>query len=128
MALQVIPEWIVNLDDEDVSFIKKFLLASGSLKEMARQYEVTYPTVRLRLDKLIQKITFNVALDKLTSTMVEDLAEIVKENPGNTELIFNIHSSGNNSLSLMSRKVKVRVEERLMRYIQDNDSIDIKIN
>ena len=56
MALQVIPEWSVNLDDEDVSFIKRFLLASGSLKEMARQYEVTYPTVRLRLDKLIQKI------------------------------------------------------------------------
>ena len=56
MALQVIPEWIVNLDDEDVSFIKRFLWASGSLKEMARQYEVTYPTVRLRLDKLIQKI------------------------------------------------------------------------
>ena len=56
MALQVIPEWIVNLDDEDVSFIKRFLLASGSLKEMARQYEVTSPTVRLRLDKLIQKI------------------------------------------------------------------------
>ena len=56
MALQVIPEWIANLDDEDVAFIKKFLLASGSLKEMAKQYEVTYPTVRLRLDKLIQKI------------------------------------------------------------------------
>lgn len=56
MALQVIPEWIVNLDDEDVSFIKRFLLASGSLKEMARQYKVTYPTVRLRLDRLIQKI------------------------------------------------------------------------
>ena len=51
MALQVIPEWIVNLDDEDVSFIKRFLLASGSLKEMAKQYEVTYPTVRLRSDK-----------------------------------------------------------------------------
>lgn len=56
MALQIIPEWIVNLDEEDVAFIKKFLLASGSLKEMARQYEVTYPTVRLRLDKLIQRI------------------------------------------------------------------------
>lgn len=56
MALQVIPEWIVALEDEDVSFIKRFLLASGSLKEMARQYGVTYPTVRLRLDKLIQKI------------------------------------------------------------------------
>lgn len=56
MAIDVVPEWMINLDDEDISFIKKFLLASGSLKEIANQYEVTYPTVRLRLDKLIQKI------------------------------------------------------------------------
>lgn len=56
MGVNVVPEWMANLDDEDVSFVKKFLLASGSLKEIARQYGVTYPTVRLRLDKLIQKI------------------------------------------------------------------------
>lgn len=54
--MDVLPEWMAGLDDEDVSFIKKFLMASGSLKEMARQYDVTYPTVRLRLDRLIQKI------------------------------------------------------------------------
>ena len=52
----MIPEWLANLDDEDLAFIKKFLLASGSLKEMAKQYNVSYPTVRLRLDRLIQKI------------------------------------------------------------------------
>jgi hypothetical protein len=56
MAIEVIPEWIANLDDEDINFIKKFLLASGSLKEVAAVYGVTYPTVRLRLDRLIQKI------------------------------------------------------------------------
>jgi hypothetical protein len=56
MGIDVVPEWMMNLDDEDVSFIKKFILASGSLKEIAKQYSVTYPTVRLRLDKLIQKI------------------------------------------------------------------------
>lgn len=56
MAIEALPEWIVNLEDEDIVFIKKFLLASGSLKEVAKQYSVTYPTVRLRLDKLIQKI------------------------------------------------------------------------
>lgn len=56
MAIEIMPEWLQGLDDEDVSFIKKFLLASGSLKEIATQYGVTYPTVRLRLDKLIQKI------------------------------------------------------------------------
>lgn len=58
MALcgRIVPEWVINLDDEDVTFIKKFILSSGSLKEIAKLYSVTYPTVRLRLDKLIQKI------------------------------------------------------------------------
>lgn len=59
MAIEIVPEWMVNLDPEDVTFIKNFLLASGSLKEIAKQYDVTYPTVRLRLDKLIQKIELN---------------------------------------------------------------------
>ncbi len=54
--MEIIPEWMQNLNDEDISFIKKFILSSGSLKEIANQYEVTYPTVRLRLDRLIQKI------------------------------------------------------------------------
>lgn len=56
MAIELVPEWMLNLDDEDVAFIKKFIMASGSLKEIANLYGVTYPTVRLRLDKLIQKI------------------------------------------------------------------------
>ena len=56
MALDIMPEWMANLEEEDLVFIKKFRLSSGSLKEMARQYGVTYPTVRLRLDRLIQKI------------------------------------------------------------------------
>ncbi|MDX1358517.1 MAG: DUF2089 family protein [Clostridia bacterium] len=55
----MIPDWLSNLEDEDVSFIKKFVLASGSLKEVAHLYNVTYPTVRLRLDKIIQKIKLN---------------------------------------------------------------------
>ena len=46
----------VKLEEEDLEFIRKFVLASGSLKEMAKEYEVSYPTIRLRLDKLIQLI------------------------------------------------------------------------
>ena len=56
MALNVSPEWLSNLDDEDLNFVKRFIMASGSLKEIAQLYNVTYPTVRLRLDRLIQKI------------------------------------------------------------------------
>ena len=59
MAIEIVPEWMVNLEKEDIIFMKKFILSSGSLKEVAKQYDVTYPTVRLRLDKLIQKIKLN---------------------------------------------------------------------
>ena len=60
-----IPPWMGELEDEDLAFIKKFILASGSLKEVASVYGVSYPTVRLRLDRLIQKI-------KLTETAEGD--------------------------------------------------------
>ena len=51
--------WMKTLDDEDLIFIKRFLLASGSLKEVAKLYGVTYPTVRVRLNKLIDKINLS---------------------------------------------------------------------
>ncbi len=54
--MDMVPIWMASLEDEDAAFIKRFVLASGSLKEMAVQYGVSYPTVRLRLDRLIQKI------------------------------------------------------------------------
>jgi len=48
--------WTDSLGDEDLAFLKRFLLASGSLKELARAYGISYPTVRLRLDRLIEKV------------------------------------------------------------------------
>ena len=54
--MENIPIWLADLEDEDAAFIKKFVLASGSLKEVAALYGVSYPTVRLRQDRLIQKI------------------------------------------------------------------------
>ena len=69
------PVWMAELEDEDLTFIKKFLLASGSLKEVASVYGVSYPTVRLRLDRLIQKIqlTENAEADSYVS-LVKRLA------------------------------------------------------
>lgn len=64
VAIEIVPDWMMNLDDEDMAFIKKFLLASGSLKEIAKQYGVTYPTVRLRLDRLIQKIQISESTER----------------------------------------------------------------
>lgn len=54
--MTTLPPWMADLEEQDCTFVKRFLLASGSLKEVAAQYGVSYPTVRLRLDRLIQKI------------------------------------------------------------------------
>ncbi|HEX4644738.1 MAG TPA: DUF2089 family protein [Verrucomicrobiae bacterium] len=48
--------WIDFLEEEDLAFIKRLVLFSGSLKDLAAAYNVTYPTLRLRLDRLIAKI------------------------------------------------------------------------
>jgi hypothetical protein len=48
--------WIDLLEEEDLAFVKRFVLCSGSLKELAEGYGVSYPTLRLRLDRVIQKI------------------------------------------------------------------------
>jgi hypothetical protein len=48
--------WVEFLDEEDLAFIKRFVLVSGSLKELGDAYGVSYPTLRLRLDRLIEKI------------------------------------------------------------------------
>ena len=75
MTLEKVPDWMIHLDDEDISFIKKFILSSGSLKEIANHYGVTYPTVRLRLDRLIQKIQIREDdFDDTYITMIKRLA------------------------------------------------------
>lgn len=58
-----IPNWILSIDEEDLAFIKNFVLNSGSLKQIAKVYDVSYPTVRIRLDRLIQKIQMNDAME-----------------------------------------------------------------
>lgn len=58
--------WMLGLEDEDLAFIKRFILFSGSLKDLAEAYNVSYPTLRLRLDRLIDKIKI------LDSRKIED--------------------------------------------------------
>ncbi len=54
--MRIFPQWLTELTDEDLQFIRRFVLASGSLKEVAKIYGVTYPTVRSRLDRVISQI------------------------------------------------------------------------
>jgi hypothetical protein len=45
-----------HLSSSEQNMLLELLLASGSLKELAKEYGVSYPTIRARLDRLIQRV------------------------------------------------------------------------
>jgi hypothetical protein len=47
---------LLKLSPEDLGFVEDFLLTSGSLKEMAKRLDVSYPTVRNRLNAIIEEV------------------------------------------------------------------------
>lgn len=51
---------LLQMPEEDLDFIAQFVLASGSLKEMAQLYGVSYPTIRSTLDRVIRALEGNL--------------------------------------------------------------------
>jgi len=51
-----LPTWVVSLEDDDLQLIRRFVLASGSLKQVAEDYGVSYPTIRTRIDALMERM------------------------------------------------------------------------
>ena len=58
---------LASLTQQEQDFIVEFVKSSGSLKIMAQQLGLSYPTVRNLLDDIIQKIETNQKNNK-TST------------------------------------------------------------
>jgi hypothetical protein len=51
-----LPPWLEALDEGDLQFLRRFVLSSGSLKSLCEEYDVSYPTLRARLDRLMAKV------------------------------------------------------------------------
>ena len=69
--------WFLQLEEEDQQFVKRLVLASGSLKELAEGYDVSYPTIRLRLDRLIERI--RTSEDPLSDAFETKVRQLVAE-------------------------------------------------
>ncbi|MEO2019523.1 MAG: DUF2089 family protein [Fuerstiella sp.] len=67
-----------ELPIEHQRFIEMFVLASGSLKEIAQQTGVSYPTVRSRLNRIIEELRTRIASpDSKNSETILDVMETV---------------------------------------------------
>ena len=65
---------LLKLSREDLDLITDLVLASGSLKDLAEVYSVSYPTIRNRLDKVIERlrqIRENRIPDRLTLLLAQ---------------------------------------------------------
>ena len=68
---------LLQMKEEDLDFVLQFVLASGSLKEMARLHGVSYPTIRATLDRVIASLQDRVSgrppdpLTELLASLVE---------------------------------------------------------
>lgn len=47
---------LLRLPPDDLEFVLRFVKTSGSLKAVARQYGQSYPTIRNRLNEIIERL------------------------------------------------------------------------
>ena len=66
-----LPDWLSELERESFEITRQFVLASCSLKEMARIYDVSYPTIRL--DRLIQKVKRDYSKEESYVDVIKNL-------------------------------------------------------
>ncbi|QVL34538.1 DUF2089 family protein [Telmatocola sphagniphila] len=66
-----------TLPREDLDIIVELVLHSGSLKDLATAYGVTYPTIRLRLDRVIERLRAGIQ-GKKPDPIKELLAKLVE--------------------------------------------------
>jgi hypothetical protein len=82
-----------QLSDDDLEFVQRFVLASGSLKDLAAEYGVSYPTIRARLDKLLDRLKSLVA-GRPRDPMSELLADLIGRGeiaPGAARAVLDMH-------------------------------------
>lgn len=64
---------LLKLSPDDLQFITLFVQYSGSLKEMANEMDISYPTVRNRLNEIIE------ALKQTQSSQIKEKEKILKD-------------------------------------------------
>ena len=66
------------LAEEDLDLVLQLVLASGSLKDLAQVYQVSYPTIRLRVDRVIERLQRQLA-GKTEDPMMHLLADLIEK-------------------------------------------------
>lgn len=75
----------------------------------------------------IENLTIQVDTTKLDTMAVNDLSELIKENPGDTTVFFKLYNAGD-AVTLRCPDKTVDVNNKLLSFIKSNDALEYKIN
>ena len=99
---------------------------NSNVKELKVQNVEYMQTVK---EKAIDRITITMDTSQLDEQMVLDLSELISENPGKTQLFFQLREAGgNNHVLLKSNGGGVNVHHTLIDYIDRHDALSYMIN
>jgi hypothetical protein len=87
------PHPLTRLSVDDLNMVAAFVLVSGSIKDLAREYGVSYPTMRNRLDGLIERLRKHVE-GRENDPMNDHLADLISRgmiNPAAAKSIRELH-------------------------------------
>lgn len=79
-------------------------------------------------DKLVKSITIDVKIESLTQSTSVELTGRIKENKGETELLFNVIDSSQQEHVLLQSKHRVTVTADLINFINSSESLGYRIN
>lgn len=80
-------------------------------------------------DQKIQSITLTIRLDTIEESEAAEIATLLEESNGPTEVFFNIVDLENEMhVLLQSRKSRITVDSALIRFLEEAKGIEYKIN
>jgi len=88
------------MHEEDLDFVTQFVLASGSLKEMAMLHQVSYPTIRASLDRVIANLRKSMS-GSPPDRMTELLADLVERGEIKVSTAKNIRALHRKTLEIV---------------------------
>ena len=66
-----------SLSKEDLNFLKTFIKCKGSIKEVEREMGISYPTVKSKLNNLIEALGFHVEEEKSEEEIINERENIL---------------------------------------------------
>ncbi|MEG1838573.1 MAG: DNA polymerase III subunit alpha, partial [Bacteroidaceae bacterium] len=80
-------------------------------------------------DEKIEKLKIIASLETLDEKVINELAILVEDSPGKTELYFKIKDGdGQMNVELQSKKFKVSVGTKLMMFLEEQEELEFEIN